>query len=176
MSQYWEKLSVEFISKRHSLNAFIYGMVRDSSVTDDIFQDVWIQLTKAVEKGVQIENLERWCRGVARNRILQYWRTKRRDKVLANSSLLDLVDVAFEENREEKERLDQNRHALRKCMETLPDKSSRILKMKYSHNLEMKSIAEKIGKSTDAVKMLVCRIRKSLRKCIETRLEESRLL
>lgn len=170
-----EKLSADFIAQRHSLNAFIYGMVRDSSVADDIFQEVWLQFTKAMDKGVEIASLDRWCRGVARNRILQYWRTSRRDKVLVNSNLLELVDVAFEESQEEKERHAENRHALRKCVENLPEKSGNIIRMKYQKNLDMKSIGEKIGKSTDAIKMLVCRIRKSLRKCIETRLEEAGL-
>ena len=168
-----EQLSAEFISQRHSLNAFIYGMVRDSSVADDIFQDVWLQFTRALDKGVEIEHLDRWCRGVARNRILMFWRSAKRDKVLVNSTLLELVDTAFEESSEEQERLKENRHALRKCMENLPENSSKIIKMKYSANLDMKSIGEKVGKTTDAVKMLICRIRKSLRKCIETRLQES---
>ena len=67
MSSDWEKLSLEFISQRHSLTAYIYGMVRDSSVADDIFQDVWLQFSKAQEKEVVIDKLDRWCRGVARN-------------------------------------------------------------------------------------------------------------
>ena len=170
-----EQLSTEFIAQRHSLNAFIFGMVRDSSVADDIFQDVWIQFTRALDKGVEIEHLDRWCRGVARNRILQYWRSARRDKILVNSNLLELVEVAFEESREEKERLADNKHALRKCIENLPEKSGKIIRMKYQKNLDMKTIGEKVGKTADAVKMLVCRIRKSLRKCIETRLEEAGL-
>ncbi len=71
-------LSTRFMAERHSLMGFIYGMVRELATAEDLFQEVWIRLQAAVERGEPIADPGKWCRGVARNLILHYWRDQRR--------------------------------------------------------------------------------------------------
>jgi hypothetical protein len=51
------------MGQRHSLTALIEGLVRDPAAAEDIFQEVWIRLVDAAEKGTEIQDLPRWCRG-----------------------------------------------------------------------------------------------------------------
>jgi len=88
MKTQYEALSSEFLKQRYSLMAFIRGMLRDDSVADDIFQEVWVQLYNAFEKGTEIHDLAKWTRGVARNLILKHWRKERNSKVVVNSEIM----------------------------------------------------------------------------------------
>src|SRR6185503_9176272 len=92
-----KELAAQFMGQRHSLTAFIEGLVRDPAAAEDIFQEVWIRLAEAAEKGTAIDDLPRWCRGVAKNLILHYWRDRRGDREVPDSRLADFAETAFAE-------------------------------------------------------------------------------
>src|SRR5205814_10614397 len=91
-------LTSKFLAGRHLLMSFIYGLVRDPSVAEDLFQEVWVRLAESAERGVEIEDLAKWSRGVAKNLIRHYWRDKRGSKVILESRILDMADAAFGES------------------------------------------------------------------------------
>src|SRR5215203_5586794 len=90
-------LAAQFMGQRHSLTAFIEGLVRDPAAAEDLFQEVWIRLADAAEKGTEIEDLPCWCRGVARNLILHHWRERRGTQEFADSKIVEFVETAFAE-------------------------------------------------------------------------------
>jgi RNA polymerase sigma-70 factor (ECF subfamily) len=160
-------LSTRFVAERHALMGFIYGMVRDLAGAEDILQEVWIRLMEAVERGETIAEPGKWCRGVAKNLILHYWREKRTAKVVADSELLDLVEQALNEQADP---WDSRRQALMECMDRLPEKSKRLLQMKYEQGLSFAGMAERLNRSLDSLKMALCRVRQALLECAEKKL------
>lgn len=166
-------LSTHFIADRHNLMAYIYALVREANLTDDIFQEVWLQMAKAVEQGVEIEKPDAWCRGVARNLALQHWRTQKNERLVVSTELVEQVDKAFAEMDENGDDLALHRRAIRKCVEELPALSKRVLRMKYVTGMELQEISESIHKTVAAVKMMLMRIRRALEKCARQRLQEA---
>lgn len=160
-------LSARFMAERHALMGFIYSMVRDLAGTEDILQEVWIRLAEAAERGEVIAEPGKWCRGVAKNLILHYWRDKRTAKVVADSELLDLVEQAFNE---QTKAADDRRQVLMECIDRLPEKSKRLLQMKYEQGLSFAAMAERLQRSLDSLKMALCRVRQALLECAEKRL------
>jgi RNA polymerase sigma-70 factor (ECF subfamily) len=150
---------------------FICGLVRDPHLAEDIFQEVWIRLGNAVENGVEIADQAKWCRGVARNLILHHWRDQRRCKVLPDSRLLDQIELAFEECDSEAELWVVRGAALRHCVQSLPEKSRRILALRYEEGLPVETIAKFVRQSVDAVMKSLSRLRQRLAACVERRLE-----
>src|SRR5205807_8054688 len=121
-----EDPNAEFVSQWHELFAFIYALVRNVHDTEDIIQEVWLKFSSTLETGVRIEKTAAWCRGTAKNLILHYWRRKANAKVLADSELLDLVELALAEHPEENEIWQLRCQALADCVRELPDKSKRL--------------------------------------------------
>jgi RNA polymerase sigma-70 factor (ECF subfamily) len=160
-------LSTRFVAERHALMGFIYGMVRDLAAAEDIFQEVWIRLQEAGSRGELIANPAKWCRGVAKNLILHYWRDKRAGKVVADSELLDLVEQALNEQPDD---WSDRRHALMECMDRLPAKSRELLQMKYDRGLSFAAMAERLKRSVDSLKMALCRVRQTLLECAQRKL------
>jgi len=160
-------LSTRFMAERHALMGFIYSMIHDLAGAEDILQEVWIRLAEAAERGEAIAEPGKWCRGVAKNLILHYWRDKRTTKVIADSELLDLVEQALNEH---PEAADGRRQALMECIDRLPEKSKRLVQMKYEQGLSFAGMAEQLQRSLDSLKMALCRVRQALLECAEEKL------
>jgi RNA polymerase sigma-70 factor, ECF subfamily len=165
-------LSTEFLKQRYMLMAFIRGMLKDDNTAEDMFQEVWLQLAAACEKGVLINDLPKWSRGVARNLILKHWRKSKNGKAYADSEILDLVAVSFEEQDTNQKFWDEHRIALRECMDSLPENSRKLLKIRYEKNKPITLIAEKMNKSASSIMTTLSRLRKKLRGCAKLKLKE----
>ena len=161
-------LSSGYMAERHALLGFIYGMIRDLAAAEDILQEVWLRLADAAERDEPIADPGRWCRGVAKNLILHYWRDRQAAKVVADSELLDLVEQAMNETQDHGA---ERRHALMECIDRLPKQSKRLLQLKYDRGLTFAAMAELLQRTRDGLKMALCRVRQALLECVERRLE-----
>src|SRR5262245_41512138 len=144
-------LTSKFLADRHLLMSFIYGLVRDPGVAEDLFQEVWVRLAEAAERGVEIADLPKWSRGGAKNLILHYWREKRGSELILESRILDLVDMAFSEGDAVSEAWTARRSALIKCVESLPDHSKGLLRMKYDAGLSLVDMASRLQRSCNGI-------------------------
>ncbi len=150
---------------------FITGLLRDSDVAEDIFQEVWVRLASAVEKGIVIEDQARWCRGTARNLVLHHWRDQRNEKVIANSSLLEKIELAFEEDDRASSNWAERAEALRHCVQSLPRKSKEMLTLRYEGSNSVESVASILNKTSTSIMKALSRIRQGLFSCVERRLK-----
>lgn len=167
-----KRRSVEFLSQRHKLMAYLIGLVGDPHVAEDIFQEIWIKLSTYDKNDIQ--NTHAWCRGVAKNLVLHHWRDKGQQKINANSDLMNKIELAFEENDDSPE--DRSRKdALQSCMKELPDHSKNLLDQKYREGYSFAKLSSLLGKSENALMMSLSRIRKKLQDCIEHKLKQEGL-
>jgi len=149
------------------LFAYALALVRSRTVAEDLFQDTYVALTRAVERGDVIADLPAWCRGVARNLALRHWQERQRLAHLPTTELLDQIDRAFSEEADEDEALMK---ALASCRGSLGASAISLLDLKYVRDLPMRSIAEQTRRSERAVITALARIRQRLMDCITTRL------
>ncbi len=165
------RVTTEFLSTRHALMGFIMVLVRDPDDAEDIFQEVWIALASALERGEEIENPGKWCRGVARNLALKHWRDERRSRVIPNSDWIDRFDLAFSEQEARAEYWSARQEALKRCLESLPECARDLLSLRYERGLSMAALAERLTRSVTAVTKSLSRIRALLGECVERSLK-----
>ena len=166
-----KELAAQFMGQRHSLTAFIEGLVRDPAAAEDIFQEVWIRLAEAAEKGTEIEDLPRWCRGVARNLILHYWRDRRGDREVADSRIVEFVETAFAEQEGAVQDWLDRRKALAGCIDRLPDHARELLRMKYDQGRSMAEIGRMLRRSLNGVMVSLSRLRHALSECVDKQIK-----
>jgi len=163
-------LTSRFLAERHLLMAFIYGLVRDAGAAEDIFQETWVKLAEASEKGVRVDDLGKWCRGVARNLLLHYWREKRSRAVVADSRIVDLAARAFDERAASGRFGAARRQALIDCVATLPGNSREMIHLKYEQGLTVDAVADRMKRPYAGIMMALSRVRKALAVCVQKRL------
>ena len=176
-SEIIQRAAAEFIHDRHRLGAFVGGLLRDAHAAEDVIQEVWVRLAAEAEKGTRIENQPAWCRGVARNLILKHWRSQKAAKVVADSEVMEAflaqVELAFAEaDHDAEDEWQRRQKALDDCVAALPERSRRMLSLRYEARKSVEEVARATGQSFDAVKKSLYRLRQALADCVERKLSQ----
>jgi len=165
-----EKEILRFLMQsRERISAAAWLVVKDAHVAEDIFQNT---VLKAVTKDVNFEAeaaLFSWAFITARRDSLNWIRKHRRESVGFDEDILTLIHQDWQNDHLNPK---GNRfEVLRDCMEELPQKSEKILRLRYFEGLSCGEIADSISITLDAVYKRLSRIQNSLRKCVELKME-----
>jgi len=165
-----EKEILRFLMQsRERISAAAWLVVKDAHVAEDIFQNT---VLKAVTKDVNFEAeaaLFSWAFITARRDSLNWIRKHRRESVGFDEDILTLIHQDWQNDHLN---IKGNRfEVLRDCMEELPQKSEKILRLRYFEGLSCGEIADSISITLDAVYKRISRIQNSLRKCVELKIE-----
>ncbi len=69
-----ESLSQLFLQHRFMLMSYLRALVRDPNDAEDLFQEVGLRVMHSESVPTDPSQFAAWCRGVARNLVLHYWR------------------------------------------------------------------------------------------------------
>ena len=149
---------------RHSLLAFIHGLVSDPHAAEDVFQEVSLVVVQKAAEFEEGTNFPAWARSILRNKVREHLR--RRQGALIDETLLDELDRDF---RAVEDGLDPDgrREALRRCLGKLTDRVRQALVLRYDEGLSPAAIGDRLGQSRTAVNSLLQRAREALRECVE---------
>ena len=157
------------MQSRERISAAAWLVVKDAHVAEDIFQNT---VLKAVTKDVGFEAeaaLFSWAFITARRDSLNWCRKHGRESVGIDEDILTLIHHDWQNDHLNPK---GNRfEILRDCMEELPKKSEKILRLRYLEGLSCGEIADSISITLDAVYKRISRIQNSLRKCVELKME-----
>ena len=165
-----EKEILRFLMQsRERISAAAWLVVKDAHVAEDIFQNT---VLKAVTKDVSFEAeaaLFSWAFITSRRDSLNWFRKHRRESVGVDEDILTLIHQDWQNDHLNPK---GNRfELLRDCMEELPQKSEKILRLRYFEGLSCGEIADSISITLDAVYKRISRIQNSLRKCVELKMQ-----
>ena len=160
------------LSRRSQVLAYLWSIVRDHHMAEDLFQAVSIITT---EKSPPVKNEQefmRWVLRTARYEALAALRLKKKDAVVFNSSVLDLLDADWEAVEARAD--DDVSMALEQCLERLSPRSRMIVQLKYVDGLRGQEIAEKLSRKLNAVYVAIARIHRQLSECVEKALHRKK--
>lgn len=156
------------LADRVRLFSYIWSIVRDEHMAEDVFQDVSML---AMDKATEIEdpvNLRVWIRRTARHKALQAVQARSRDALVFSSDAMDQLDRAWDD--EATAAPDEAIDALRFCLEKLTPNAQRIVKLRYTDSLTGKQLADALGKNLTATYVAVSRVNKTLSDCVRKQL------
>ncbi len=136
----------------------------DRSLADDLVQETFVQLMQDQPQQRSPRETAGWLRTVARNRFLMQLRRERRQVPFD----LDAADAAWEAS--DADHTEVRHAALRECLQTLQGKAREVVMLRYEQQLSGEEIAKRLGISHANVRVLLHRVRESLRQCVEKRL------
>ncbi|MBI4875956.1 MAG: sigma-70 family RNA polymerase sigma factor [Acidobacteria bacterium] len=153
---------------RNSLIHFLYRMVQNSAVAEELAQDVFLRVYRARDSYQPSAHFTTWLYRIAQNRAINWVRDNRHHR---NAKSLDqlLVPRASSWATPEQELLrSEKRQRVRAAVEALPERQRvAVLLHKYSE-LDYVQIAQVLGCSVSAVKALVNRAYFTLRLTLAT--------
>lgn len=148
------EVSINILLDRHRKRIFdyIYMMVKNQDVADDIFQETLIKVVRFVREGRYTENGKflSWVLRIAHNQVIDYFRQKKqRNNISEGDAGYDLLNHPKFSDRTVEERLitDQIEADVRKLIDFLPSEQKEVVLMRYYMGLSFKEIAEQTNVS-----------------------------
>ena len=141
--QVWKQYSED-------LKRFIFSKVKDIAVTDDVLQDTFIKIHTKLHTLKDITKLKSWCFTVARNAILDYFKSSNKTFEFAN----------FESETEITENLHTEKDCLRGILQNLPKKYRDPLFLSDIKGLKQQEVAQQLNQNITTTKSQIQRARK----------------
>ncbi|MGD9635546.1 MAG: sigma-70 family RNA polymerase sigma factor [Pirellulales bacterium] len=160
-----------WIQSQPAISAFLTANVLDAHHAEDLVQEVAQVVAEKFDEYDRGRSFTSWALGIARNRLLKYYRARSRDRLVLSEAALTQLGTALERVEFEAE---DRRIALRTCLERIEGRRRRVLEMRYGENVKVGEIARKLGMSSDGVSVMLHRIRSALHGCIDKQMSRLR--
>ncbi|MDE5555153.1 MAG: sigma-70 family RNA polymerase sigma factor [Muribaculaceae bacterium] len=131
---------------------YIFQMVKDKDLSDDIFQETFVKAITTIRQGRYTETgkFSAWINRIARNLVIDFFRQEKVEASVSsdddNYDVLNRKELS-EETVEDLMIDNQIRADLRRLIKHLPPTQRQVLVMRYYRNLSFKEIAEATGVS-----------------------------
>lgn len=149
------------------LHGYIYSLIGDHHRAADVLQETNIVLWRKAAELKSADQFLFWALAIARFQVLAHLRDCQRDNCLLDAELADLVSDAVTQ---ESMRFSELQTALRGCLQKLAPHGRGLIEQRYFRDQPIKAIAEAEGRSVEAIKVALLRVRRSLEKCVRRRM------
>ncbi|MDD3322304.1 MAG: sigma-70 family RNA polymerase sigma factor [Paludibacter sp.] len=148
-NQAFEILLIRYKSKVYT---YIYLIVRNRELTEDIFQDTFIKAIATIQQGRYVESgkFVAWINRIAHNLIIDYFRREKNENTFSADAVdYDIVNNAklSEKSIEDTMSNEQVLADVVHLIDLLPISQQKVIRMRYFEDLSFKEIAERTNVS-----------------------------
>lgn len=144
-----------YIQLHSRLLQFVASRLPDRADAEDIVQEVFLRIHTNLDKVQEIERLEGWIYQIARNCIIDYYRSRKR--------LVPLIEYAIEDEHPEPDAAEELIPYLREVVQELPDHYREALVLTEYQGLSQQALADRLGISLSGAKSRVQRARQKVK-------------
>ena len=130
---------------------YIFSVVRDKDVADDIFQDTFFKVVATLNTGIYKDENKfvHWVMRIAHNLIVDYFRHSSKLPIVPNRPDCDIIETLklHDENAEQNIMRQQTNRNIRKLVKMLPPEQRRVVILRHYGKCDFKDIAARTGVS-----------------------------
>lgn len=156
------------VSDRAKLLAYVWTMVRDDHVAEDLYQDVIVVAMGQIETFNDPLHVLKWSRATLRNKALEHLRNSRSAAAVLPADVLDALDDHWP-NYDATPAGDMT-DALRQCLASLTENARELVEMRYGRGLRGTDIARSTGRTPHSIYVALSRAYRTLGDCINMKL------
>ena len=161
------KLAICWHKAQPVVAAYIASAIRDHQHAEDLLQETALSVAESFDQYDPQRPFIAWAIGIARHKMLHYFRRQRRDRLVFDEVLLSQVGSRFEQ---QAETLKDRNAALTICMQRLAKHALEIVQMRYVNGMNYEQIGQATGRTTAGVANSLSRARKALAQCVKREL------
>jgi RNA polymerase sigma-70 factor (ECF subfamily) len=158
---------------RDALLSYSYAMLRNWTLAEDVVQEAYLVVMNKWQDLKDDAGIFLWVRQIVHFKTLEAIRSRGRETSTPDQELLDLVEQAVKENLDDHnaERQRLMGVSLRECMARLNEFNVDLLAGFYWKQESCETLADRHGRSVNAIRLMLSRLRDKLRNCLSKRLE-----
>ena len=137
----------ETLLARHQskVYGYIFSVVKDKDVADDIFQDTFFKVIYTINSGIYKDENKfiHWVMRIAHNLIVDHYRRINKMPMVANRTDFDILETLRtpDDNAERSMIRTQVRRDIRKLIKKLPEEQRRVVILRHYGKYDFKDIA-----------------------------------
>jgi RNA polymerase sigma-70 factor (ECF subfamily) len=162
-----ERLTRLWLEAEPAVRAYVGAAVREFHDAEDVVQQVALTAARRFDEFDASRPFLAWVLWLAKSRVVDHYRQQARERRLFSEGLLDRLAAALVSQQAE---LPARQAALERCLERLPEKSRRLLTLRYAEDASVAEVATAVQSTAGAVRVMLFRIRNLLSQCIEEQL------
>jgi len=160
------ELARNWMKVQPSLMAFVVASTPQFNDAEDLLQEVAAEVALRYDEYDRSRPFLPWALWIAKIKIADFYRGKRRDRLLFMGEAMDALADACSRVQQ---LMTEERDLLEYCLDQLTERSRRLLGLRYTDDLKPKQIATELGTSTGSVRVTLSRIRTTLMDCVQKR-------
>ena len=143
-----DKLAIETLVTRHQKKLFnyIYNVVNNRDVAEDIFQDTFIKIINTIRLGNYNEEGKfiNWAIRIAHNLSIDYFRKDKNFQIITPDENYDIFEIIGELDASKEDQLvnEQIHKDIRKVVDLLPEDQKQVVIMRFFQDMSFKEISE----------------------------------
>jgi len=153
------------MAQRSDLIGYVWSIVRDEHLAEDVFQDVLIVALAKLDTIADAAHLRRWLRVALRLESLKALRRQGKSATLMEPTLMDALDATWQAELEAED--EEMKRKLSYCVDRLPPKARLLIQKRYEEGITGKALALELGRSLNAVYVGLSRAHRALAECMQ---------
>lgn len=149
-----ESRCIDLLIDRHQqrIYSFIFLMVRQRDLAEDVFQDVFVKVIHSLQSGKYSENgrFTSWVMRIAHNLVIDHFRKQKNQPMVSNDQYsYDIFNHTRFSDHTVEDRMvyDQLLSEVASLVEELPDSQKEVIRLRHYFGLSFKEIAEETNVS-----------------------------
>ncbi|MBI3851369.1 MAG: sigma-70 family RNA polymerase sigma factor [Verrucomicrobia bacterium] len=148
----------------------VAAMLLDTQKTEDLVQQTFVNAYRHLDRFEPGRDFARWLKEIARNLVRHELRTRWREDRRLELYRRHLLSVCDDPSAADTE--DRLAEALVGCEQKLPADAAKLVNLRYRQARDFGQIAAQIGRTVEATRQQLARIRLALRDCIQKQLAQ----
>jgi RNA polymerase sigma-70 factor (ECF subfamily) len=146
---------------------YLLALVQNLADAEDLYQQTTLLLWEKFDQYEPGSDFGSWATTVAHYTALNFLRRQSRRRALFSEAAIERIAAAQKELKSSD--CSARSEAIAKCLEALPARDRRLIRLKYETDRSVQDIARQQQRTAGAVYTALSRIRKSLLACVQRR-------
>jgi RNA polymerase sigma-70 factor (ECF subfamily) len=146
-----------------TVQAFVFSAISEFQRAEDVVQEVALSVARRYNEYDPSRPFVAWALWLAKSHVVDHYRKRGRERRVFTDVVLDRIAAVMAKHQPQQS---ARQTALEHCLEKLPQKSRRLLDLRYADDRSAESIAEIIDSTAGSVRVKLLRIRDALADCI----------
>ncbi|MEM6260743.1 MAG: sigma-70 family RNA polymerase sigma factor [Planctomycetota bacterium] len=168
------ELTAHWMQAQSALQAYILSCVGKFADAEDILQQVALDVSASYEKYDSSRPFIPWAMQIAKRRIADFYRKNKTAACLFEEGDLELLADAHAKLSKQQPTSGEVADLLEVCLDRLPERSRKLIDLRYRDGMKPLEISKTTGRSSGAVRVALNKIRNALARCIESATEGGR--
>lgn len=150
-----------------AVQAFVFSAVSGFQDAEDVVQQVALTVARRFDEYDESRPFVAWALWLAKSRVVDHYRNRQRQQRIFPEAVLDQVAAVLVQRQPDRQ---ARQAAMEHCIGKLPEKSRRLLELRYLEDNSIDFVANSINSTRGAVRVMLFRLRNTLASCIQAQL------